>query len=298
MAKLSDKLEQLKNEHAQEAFEKHQAVSDENRRSETLFLLGRIRQTGHIARAVATGLSAQEIRALVQFQEDRRYLDLGYANFVEFLENSEYSPMSKTRFYERLRVLESEGDEIYDLLTEMGISISTRKLLTKGDRRLELDGDDLIVGTERVSVVDNPPIIRQLIKDLAAEIRDAETEKARVTEKLERAESQNARGREEYQALQRRYDLAVETSEFDRCWTHVQSSLHRLGELAADLPADEQSSRGIAIMKQIAHLTFAVQDGFGIKGGIDLESIAVRERAAAAGSSLEDRMLAEFDEED
>ena len=223
------------------------------------------------------------------------YLSLGYSTFVEFLENSEFSPMSKAQFYERLKVLESEGDEIYDLLTEMGVSISTRKLLTRGERRLELDGDDLIIGTERVPINENQPAIRQLIKDLAGEIRTVEDEKTLISKKLEQAETQNARGQQEYQDLQRRYDLAVETSEFDRCWTLVQSSLHRLGEHAAELPADERAARGPAVLKQIAQLTYAVRDAFGLKGGIDLESIAVRERAAAAGSSLEDRMLAEFD---
>lgn len=298
MKKLNEQLEQVKNDYARETLTKMQEAVDETRRQDAVFLLGRIKQTEHISRAIADGLGAQAIRALHQFGEEREYELLGYQTMAEFLDNCEFAPMTRHQFYERLKVLKSEGDALYDLLTEMGVSISTRKLLTKGERRVEIDGDELVIGTERVPIDQNPPVIRQLIKDLAAEIRDSETERERITEKLEKAAAQNERGREEYNDLRRRYDLATETSEFDRCWTHVQSSLHRLGEHAADLPFDERAVRGEAVLKQVAQLTFNLRDAFGLSGGIDLGSFETRERAAAAGASFEDRMLAEFDIEE
>lgn len=298
MTTLNNKLEKVKNDHAREVLNEMNVTAIERRKIDAFFLLGRITQTEYITQAIAAGLGSQAIRALHQFGEEKMYELLGYKTFAEFLDNSPHAPMTRHQFYERLKVLMSEGDALYDLLTEMGVSISTRKLLTKGERRVEVDGDELVIGTERVPIDQNPPVIRQLIKDLAAEIRDSETERERIAEKLEKAEAQNERGREEYNDLRRRYDLATETSEFDRCWTAVQSSLHRLGELAADLPVDERDVRGEAVLKQVAQLTFNLRDAFGLSGGIDLGSFETRERAAAAGASFEDRMLAEFDIEE
>lgn len=71
------------------------------------------------------------------------YEALGYSNFVEFLNDSEYAPMTKAQFYERKAIFDKEGGPVFDLLNSMGIPTRHRKLLGKGN--VWIDGDNLVV---------------------------------------------------------------------------------------------------------------------------------------------------------
>lgn len=142
-------------------------------------MFGAIRAVGHIARS----LDAQFMRALQQFQDEKGYEAYSFSRFDDFLNGYENSPMTKHQFYERIGVLTNEGDEAFNLLNSLKVPISARKLL--GDGSIKIDGEEIVIGEERVSINDNHRI-KELIKELAKE-------SAEQSKKLEKGQKDNER---------------------------------------------------------------------------------------------------------
>lgn len=146
--KLQKDIRQVEEAHADAAVNEHLEAHRKAAELRAMFVLG----GASIANRIAASLGAESMRAMIRFQEDKLYEPMGYSTFVEFLSESEYAPMTKSQFYERKAILEKEGDVLFDLLTEMGVSIRNRKLLGKGN--VQIDGDSAIVtlGDDVVSI--------------------------------------------------------------------------------------------------------------------------------------------------
>src|SRR5438105_12519130 len=168
MNSLNDKISKLKDEHAEEHLTTVREKHREDSLKRALFILGRIKQNEHLATAIATNLSAQTIRALETFQKDKMFLDAGYSTFDEFLNDQEFSPLSKRQYYDRLSLIRQHGDEIYDLLTSIGISVRSQRLLGTGD--LTIKNDTLYVGDKEVEIGDTG-IIKDVLNELFDEKR-------------------------------------------------------------------------------------------------------------------------------
>ncbi len=140
--KLSKRIAEAEDEIAGEALDQHLDAHQEALKMRAMFVLGGI----NIADKVAKVLDSEAIKSLIMFTEQKLFEPLGFATLVDFLNESEYSPMSKAQFYERKLLLEKEGEAMFDLLTELGMSMRRRKLLGKGN--VEISGDTAIVHTD------------------------------------------------------------------------------------------------------------------------------------------------------
>lgn len=162
-------------------------------RERSLLLLGGMRAADRIASA----LSAQVMANLIAFEKEKMHEQMGYRRFVDFLERSPYSPMTKHQFYKRREIFEREGEEVFDLMNDIGLPLARRKMLGRGQVRLE--GETVIVkdGGDEVAIdMDDRARILETLSALA----DANAEKAK---KLER-------GQEDYERLKRKLASATE----------------------------------------------------------------------------------------
>ncbi|HUF02827.1 MAG TPA: hypothetical protein VMM38_01485 [Aridibacter sp.] len=139
MSDLQKKIDQAKDEFAEEQIAKTVAHYDQVRRENAIAAAGGINAINGLTNA----LSAQVMRALETFQQEKLHEQLGYQRFADFLDNYPYSPMTKHQYYERLKLLESEGDVVFDVLNSLNMPMRTRKLLGRGN--IQLEGDTLIV---------------------------------------------------------------------------------------------------------------------------------------------------------
>ena len=241
MDDLKNKLDQVKHEHAVEAVERDGREIEEKRIAETMFFLGRVKQIGHDARSVATALSAQEIRALEHFQEQKMFIPLGYSTFVDFLDKSEYSPMSKRQYYERRELMNAHGDEIYDLLTSVGISVRAQKMLGNGE--LSIEGDKLVAGDVQIDIA-NSGLIKQVLGEMFDDKR--ELEKKLATEQKKNADNQQVidRGIRENEELTRNIDAMRSKNPHDMAVAVLISDALELTEAIGQLPDQRKAPLG------------------------------------------------------
>ena len=146
-----------------------------------------------------------------KFVDDASYEALGYTTAVEFL-NSGDSPMTKSQYYERLSALAREGEPVFDLLNSMQITLKNRKLLNKGEIRIE--GDDVIVGQEeseeRVPIGDRLAV-KTLIATLVEEKTKSQIKIQSQDQQLKKQEKQLKKGQEDFEKLKRKAGQASDT---------------------------------------------------------------------------------------
>lgn len=185
--KLQKKIREAEDEHAEEALADHLAINKQIARDTALLLLGSF----HAAQKIANAINSEVMRALEIFQAERMYLSFGYDRFVDFLEGYEHAPMSKAQYYERKALLDKEGDALFDMYGDLGVSIRKRKLLGKGN--IEIDGENVLVrdGDEVTEIHLNDR--SRLLQTLTA-LADANAEKSikleRQKEKIDRHDTE------------------------------------------------------------------------------------------------------------
>lgn len=264
MADLKDKLDQVKDEHAVELVDARDAAHNERQHNEALFLLGRIKQNEQIAVAISTNLTAQTIRALELFQEDGMYRQLGYQTFVDFLEKSEYSPMSKRQYYERRELMNAHGDEIYDLLTSVGISVRAQKMLGAGDLRIE--GDRLMIGEDEIDI-GSTSLVKQAIQELVEERRDLQAAAEKLETKNSKLETRLNAGQAEYEELQRNLDRLLSGSPFDRVFAHAVNAMAQVPEVVGELDDKVKAAKRDDCLSLLWQLHRRIDTAFG--GGFE-----------------------------
>lgn len=142
MTSLKEKINRIRDEQADETLDAMLAASAQRNQQRAFIALGALGAFDNLART----LSAQVIRGLDAFREAKLHESLGFPHFDDFLRESQYSPVSKSQFYERRKVLEQEGDAIFDILNGLSVPISKRKLIGRGS--LAIEGDNLILKSE------------------------------------------------------------------------------------------------------------------------------------------------------
>lgn len=238
-------------------------MPDKDRLIRAATLMGGIRAVNR----VAENLSAQTMAALIEFQKEDLHEIYGFSRFVDFLEESEYSPMSKNEFYKRKDIFEAEGLKLYDAFNEAKIPLSTRKLLLeKNDIPIYVDGDNLIVG-ETETPISNNSEIKQLVQDLAAEIRHSKDALKIKEKKIETLQTQVETGQEDYNELQRAFDGANQGTPYQQALVKAVGALVQLAVVANQTPIVEKSIRGVddlqALMAQMSNVRAALcQDDF------------------------------------
>jgi len=212
----------------------------EGEKERAYLLLGGIRAADHISKNV----SSQAIGALIEFQKTDLHEAFGFKRFADFLDNYEYSPMTKNEFYDRKKVFETEGAQLFDAFNDAKIPISTRKLLVENnDVPIYVDGDKLIVGEVETSISDNAQI-KQVVQQLAAEIRGAKDVLKAKDTKIEKLSNQVQTGTQEYEELRRATLAANEGTPYQQALVKAVGALVNFAAVAKETPLVEKGLRG------------------------------------------------------
>ena len=287
MEKLQKKLRAVEEQHAEEVVTTHLDNHEKKGHDHALFFLGGVRATNGIADA----LSIEVIRALINFQEEKRYESLGYTNFVDFLENSEYAPMSKNQFYDRKALLEKEGDKVFELMNSLSMPVSKRKLLGKGN--IQLDGETVIVTGDDGEQTEIEIKDRSRLLETLAALADANAEKTR---KIQTQQSKIEKGDTEVLNLQKKLDEAKarpgEAKPLDFL-IRVTNSIDAMAEMVKQQTLVEKERDGEFYLNGIYAAFVRLQHAYGRK---DLTFGDVPEMEnnefAVVTSSLDDEELA------
>lgn len=186
MAKQNLSLEKLKEKHEKEEWALQTEDVKTRKQNQVFMLLGGIQ----VANKISKSIDSQIMNALITFQEEEMYLNLGFDNFADFMQNSEYAPFKKSEFYKRRDIYLAEGGQLFDLMNEIGVSYSVRKQLAAGNYdAISFEGDKIRVGDEEADL-SNMRMVKTLIESFADEARKNRDDAQRKQEKLERAEQQ------------------------------------------------------------------------------------------------------------
>lgn len=233
----------------EDAAEQHLADHQRLGRDRALLIVGGFKTALRISNA----LNSEVMRAMELFQEERLYLSFGYERFVDFLDNSEHSPMSKAQYYERRGVLEKEGDQVFDLLSDLGVSIRKRKLLGKGN--VEIEGETVIIrdGEEQTAIELNDRA--RLLETLSA-LADANADKsAKIDRQKEKIEKHDEKVRELYAEID--VEKARQKSEFASdphmmARVELNLALGKLTQIAETLSDIEKAQFRDGVLEELA----------------------------------------------
>lgn len=229
MKDANNQLELVKNQIGEQAVQTFHQSQNEQQKTLLLKMLGAITALDASAHSVSTLLSSQALRGMQKIEQEKLYLALGYENFVEFL-NSDDSPITKNQYYDRIKLLNSENDTLYDALTKLAFPVSKRKLLNKG--QVQIEGDTVFITVPETG--EQMPIAlddrTRLLETLSA-LADANAEKSK---KIERGRDDNDRLKRKISDLEDRAQTAPSAARVDELEAQrlaATSALARLAEL-------------------------------------------------------------------
>lgn len=293
MSDLKDKLSEVKDQHAAEIVEQRAVEASEKAKLEAAFILGRVKQNDHIAQAIATNLGSQTIMALERFQEEKKFKALGFDTFDQFLDNSDLSPMTKTQYYTRRQMMNAHTPEVFDLLTAVGISMRSQKMLVG---EIAIRGDKLVIGDDEVDVSASGGMLKEAIEKIVDEKRELQTKLAKAEKKVEDQAEKLSRGEQDFEQLQRNFDALRESNPYERMLARTLTNLLELTEHIGDLPDKKKSSAGVNAMPLLWEAirrvrssygtTFTFEDVDSPTTSSDLDDIA--RQVLAGGDDLDD----------
>lgn len=265
MSKYLEKVRQAEDEVAAELVEAAFADFTADERQMAAILLGRAQASDRIAVA----LSAEVIRFLEHFEETKSYRALGHSDFVTFLANSGLHGVTKHKYYERKKVLELEGDPVFDALSLAGVPISLRKQLEPGD--VTIDGNTIVIKaeTDEEDIVidkDNSIAVVQTIRNLAAARRQDRRQIEAVREKLDAVEAKyDEKVRSLYEENDRIKaakiaDIASNPHMIAR--VELGLAFTRLAEAASKLSAIEKEQFRDSVLQDVAEWRLALASGY------------------------------------
>ncbi|MBK8810677.1 MAG: hypothetical protein IPN69_08085 [Acidobacteria bacterium] len=176
------------------------------KRDQNLLKLGAVGAVGRLAQH----LNAQTIRALQHVRDEKMFDSLGFTRFDDFLNDSEISPMTYRQFNDREKLLLQEGDQLFDLMTSLKLSVKQRRLLGSGNvevddergvvRIARLGDDECADDVEEIEITDRDRLLQTLsaVADQAAKLND----------KVNKLEIRNQRGEAQNVDLRRQLDEA------------------------------------------------------------------------------------------
>jgi len=189
---------------------------------------------------LTAALSSQLLLSLKQFQETEGYRAYGCKTWVQFLKEHPELDLSKSQYYDRLKVLESEGSDVFDLLTQMNVPLSARKQLTSGS--IALDGNELVIGEQRVPV-DDAKKVKRAISQIAEQMERLETKAEKATKETEKLKQKL----EDAKAIAREAAALVpfndNTDPANQAYMRVVASLTELTRALSEMDGDEAEGR-------------------------------------------------------
>lgn len=220
--KKTESLELVKEDITRKAVDHVAAGQTDVEKEEALVYLGGIGAISNLA----DKLSAQAIRALEVFEQSKGYKALGFKTFKDFLNESRYSPVSKSQYYDRLDALTQEGDAAYDLLNSLNVPLSRRKKLPPG--AVTVEDDTLVIGELRIPLEDRRRIV-ETVKSLA----ETNQQQAR---KIEKGTEQNKKLKQERDELKKGKAASGALDEYDSTLVQLLGLYANLTSLAFEMP--------------------------------------------------------------
>lgn len=293
--KLSKKIQAAEDDVAEEILDNRLEQHREDGVKRAMFVLGGT----HIAGKISAALNAEAMRTLILFQESKMHEDLGYETFVDFLEQSEFAPMSKSQFYERKAILEKEGDIVFDLLTNLGIPVKKRKLLGKGN--VEISGETAIIHTDGGDDIEIELTDRTRLLETLSALADANAEKSiKLQRQTEKIDKHDDKVRELYEENDRiRASKIAEVAGNPHMIARVEFNLaaSKLADAARNLSAIEKDQFRDAVLEDHAaaraQLTAAYSTGSGGRSPHDSKGTSSLQGETLAESL--DQFLGEVD---
>lgn len=248
MDKLQKRIRETEDEVAEEQLAEHLDRSQQLDRDRALMIIGGFKTANKIQHAIGSEL----MRGLEVFQSEKIYLSLGFEDFVSFL-NSDISPLTKAQYYERKKLLEAEGDHLFDLYGSIGVSVRQRKLLGKGN--VELSGETLVVHngeeTTEISINDRPSIL-----DALTALADASADKSiRIQRQQEKIDKIDDKVRDLYAEIDAvKASKVAEAASNPHMIARVELGIafRRLTDAAERLSPIEKDQFRDAVLEQVA----------------------------------------------
>lgn len=242
LAAQAESGRQVLTEQAQVAFDGSQEQQQMVAAIEMVGAIGAIEQ-------LAYALSAQAIMAWEQFQTNEGYKMYGCKTWVEFLEKHPRLGLTKSKYYERKKLLESEGADAYDLLNSLKVPANIRRQLSAGD--VQIEGNDLIVRDQRFPI-DDAKKIKRALSQVIEQMERVENKSAKTEKELEKTKQKLAEAKEE--ARTSAMHLPDDgTDPVNQAYLHVLASLTELGRELAELPGKEADQRMAQFKPDIQH---------------------------------------------
>ena len=217
-------------------------------RDEVLVWLGRVQATDRIAET----LRGEMLRALIAVEEQKKYKRLGFKTFAEFLEKSDLSPLTRNQYYDRRKLLDKEGEKLFDLYPSIGISMRTRKLLGEGN--VSYDGENLTVRNGNLELTYHRDDFNRAAEIITA-IADS---RADTTRKLEKTELALDKAMDDNADLKKKIE-DVKASKYgdagnaaDRALIVAISSVTGLAKESAALSTADKRQFGPAMLERLA----------------------------------------------
>lgn len=285
MSQYLQKISQAVDQAASEMVEDRIREFSDQERLEAAVLLGR----AQAADRIAVTLSAEVIRFVEHFETTKLYRALGFNDFVTFLQNSGLHSITKHRYYDRKKLLNKEGDPVFDALTVAGVPLQLRMDLDPGD--VAIDGDNIVIkGNEDIpdQIVhkDDHQSILGMVRNLATQ-RKALSHELAAAEKVisDSDEKHDTEKRELYDEIDRiKAAKAADLSSDPHTVARVEMNLAlaKLSDIAGKLSDIEKSQFRDGVLEDLARHRSELAAAYRVAG---------RAKAAAAavdGTGLSD----------
>jgi hypothetical protein len=215
-------------------------------------------------------LGSTMMRALMLIEEKKIWRLLGYSGFAAFLDSDEVPEFGKTKFYKLKERFINEGDQRFDLLTRHKIPVSTRLALAENGVEIELDGNDIVIGGNRVPAND-----KQAVKELFDALKNSFVLRDHREKELEKSKDKLKKEVEKQErtiaSLQNANSVGLVNTAYMEAVIDLNTAYKHITEETEKLsPEDKQKWRDI-VFEGIADSTNKLSKAFGLRGyGLDL----------------------------
>jgi hypothetical protein len=230
-----------------------QPVATEEQLVEVWMKVGAIRAV----ESIVSSLESQTIRNLQQIRDQELFRALGFQRFKDFME-SDRAPMNYQKFNRLEGAIEREGDALFDYLQAIDAPLSQRKLLGKGDVRVE--GKEVVaqVGDEEIRV---PLNNQSRILSVLSRVVDQRNEQAR---KIKRGEKEVKALKDKVAELKTSNGHGTGQGGFFDAQLNLIGSFSVLAAEAEKLPEDQRKKLRKSFYNTVAEHMKRIDEAFGL----------------------------------
>lgn len=196
---------------------------------------------------VSRFIGVSKIKMLQNMRDEEKYVDFGCTNFKDFLEThplmKRFVGISYKTFNNLENQMKAEGEEIYELLNQCQIPLSTRQvLITNGSIEISAEGDKILYGEEEISL--DSPNLKQALRDIAKEKTQLIERGEQADRIIKNLQEQVKTGTAEYEQLRRASDAQASGTPYEQALTKAVGALVNLTLAAKEATLLEKTTRG------------------------------------------------------